>query len=43
MNAQPTHWMSFLKPIFGLDLPTNNLGPIEESFGARKMTKKVGA
>nr|XP_058941291.1 centromere protein F-like [Pocillopora verrucosa] len=22
------------------DLPTNNLGPIEESFGARKMTKK---
>ena len=25
------------------DLRTNNLGPIEESFGARKMTKKVGA
>ena len=25
------------------DLPTNNLDPMEESFGARKMTKKVDA
>ncbi|CAH3033270.1 unnamed protein product [Pocillopora meandrina] len=42
-NERATNSLDVLSKanIWFTDLPTNSLGPIEESFGARKMTKKV--